>query len=268
MNMSHRLNSEVPWMVVAWLLLIASGAATTGLLRAPVGIPGLGRGMLTSHMVFGAALGLIIVVHLLRTRQTARLWPVASIGAAVALGWFASRSFAPMTVAGHAALAAYAIVALVTPAGSPSSAVANSQPRRSWKATMARLGYILLLLQIALGALLRHHLIPVVWHLLTGGLAALAILVPAVAITQESSTTLDERLTARWAIVSVLVQGSLGIGALFMILVGTTDVPIWLVTTVSHVVAGSLTLLAAARLARVLGTRRSVHADMPLRAAP
>jgi hypothetical protein len=250
MGMSHRLNSDVSWMVVAWLLLIMSGAFTTGLLRAPVGGPGLGPATLTSHMVLGAALGLITVLHVLRTRQTKQLTPAALVAATVAVGWFASRSFAPLTVAGHAALAAYAFVALASLSTSASSAVASTQSPQTWKAWTARLGFVLLLIQIAIGAMVRHHLMAVVWHLLTGGLAALAILVPAVAIVQEPLATADERLAARWAIAGLLVQVSLGVAALFMILIGTPNTLIWLVTTASHVVVGSLTLVAAASLTR------------------
>lgn len=240
-------------MVVAWLLLMASGAFTTGLLRAPLGGPGLGPAMLTSHMVLGAALGLMLVFHLLRTRQTKLLTPVALIGAALAVGWFASRSFAPFTVAAHAALAAYAVVALASSSAARSSAATSSQSPRTWKAWAARLGFVLLLIQIALGALVRHQLMTVVWHLLTGGLAALAILVPAVAITQESLATPHERRAARWAIASLLVQVSLGVAVLFMILIGTPNTLIWLATTGAHVVLGSVALLAAARLARACG---------------
>jgi hypothetical protein len=223
--------------------------------------------MLTSHMVLGAGLGLIIAMHLLRTWQTTRLWAVVSIGAAAISGWFASRSFTPLMVAGHAAFAAYATVALAAPATAVSLTAGTGQPPGTWKTPVARLGFALLLLQIALGALLRHHLISVVWHLLTGGLAALAILVPAVATTQEPSAMRDERFAARWAIALVLVQVSLGIGVLLMILVGTPNAFIWLVTTASHVVAGSLTLLAAAALVRVLRTTRSTGDNATIRVA-
>ncbi len=259
MIMSHRLNPDMSWMVVAWLLLIASGAFTTVLLRAPLGHPGLSPAMLRSHMVVGAALGLIIVVHLLRTPQRKQATPIALIGAAIVAGWLASRSFAPLTVAGHAVLAAYAIGALLAPFGAPSSTGASTHSPATWTAWTARLGFVLLLVQIALGALVRHHLMPVVWHLLVGGLAALAILVPAVATTQESLATADERVAARWAIASLLVQVSLGVAVLFMILIGTPGTLIWLVTTASHVVVGSLTLIAVAMLTRVLGARSSVR---------
>jgi hypothetical protein len=243
-------------------LLIASGASTTSLLRAPVGNPGLGPSMLTSHMALGAALGLIIAVRLLVTRQTRLVWPVVPIAATLALGWFARRTFAPLTAAEHAAIAASTIVALLPAADATSSAGANRPSPRRWKTSVAHVGFVLLLVQIALGALVRHQLMPVVWHVLIGGLAAVAILVPAVAITQEPSAARDERLAARWVIASVLVQVSLGVTALFMIMIGSPTPLLWVATTVSHVVAGSVTLLAAARLTRVLRPhdKPSVHA--------
>lgn len=219
--------------------------------------------MLISHMVFGAAIGLIIVVHLLQTRQTKPLSPVALIAAAIAVGWFASRSLAPLTVAGHAALAAYATVALAAARGAAASTVVDSRFRHTWKASLARAGFVLLLIQVALGALVRHQLMAVLWHLLAAGLAALAILVPAVAITQEPLATEDERLAARWAIISLLVQLSLGVVVLFMILIGTPNTLFWLVTTASHVVVGSLTLVAVARLTRVLAAQSCVHNTPP-----
>ena len=46
-----------------------------------------------------------------------------------------------------------------------------------------------------------------------------------------------------------------GLAVLFMILTGTANVYGWLLTTVAHVVAGTITLLASARLAHLLRTR-------------
>ena len=238
-------------MVVAWLVLVASGASTTGLVRAPIGHPGLAPAMLASHIAAGAALGLIVVAHLLRTRGTSRWRPIAFVAAATGLGWLAGRSFAPLTVAAHAAVAAYTLFALLPPA---IAAGGDARSTHTWPGRVAGAGLILLLVQIALGALVRHHLMPVFWHVLIGGLAAIGILVPAVATTQEPSTTGDVRRAARWAIASLLVQVSLGLAVLFMILAGPPSTLAWLAGSVSHVVAGSLTLLAAAHLARVLRT--------------
>ncbi len=269
LNMSHRLNPDPPWLVVLWLLLIVSGASTTGLLRAPLAT-GVVPVVLTTHMVIGAALGLLAVGHLLRARRRGHVWRATLVAAALACGWFASRSFAPLMVAGHAALAAFATVALAggTPDAPYLHTVGTGKPRaQTWKAVVARIGFGLVLLQIALGALLRHQLIGLTWHLLAGGLAALAVLVPAVAVRQEASARTEERRAAKWAIASLLVQVSLGVAVLLMILIGTANVQVWLATTIAHVAVGSLTLLAAAWLARVLATERAADDDMPERAS-
>ena len=56
--------------------------------------------------------------------------------------------------------------------------------------------------------------------------------------------------------ISLLVQLLLGVVLLLMILTGSANVYAWLVTTVAHVVAGTITLLAVARLAEILRTGR------------
>ena len=70
--------------------------------------------------------------------------------------------------------------------------------------------------------------------------------------SRRTSTLVEERRAAKWAIASLLVQVSLGVAVLFLILIGTANVHVWLVTTIAHVAVGSLTLLAVAWLARVL----------------
>jgi hypothetical protein len=270
-NMSHRSNPDVPWFLVLWLSLIVSGASTTGLLRAPFAIAGVVPIVLTTHMVIGAALGFLTVGYLLRARRRADVWRATLVASALACGWFASGSFAPLVVAGHAALAAFATVALAgrTPEATHLRTVGTSMSRvPSWKAIVARIGFVLVLLQIALGALLRHHLIGLTWHLLGGGLATLAVLVPAVAVAQDSSTPVEERRAAKWAIASLLMQVALGVTVLFLILIGTANVQVWLITTIAHVAVGSLTLLAAAWLARVLAAPFTADQHPTERASP
>ena len=270
-NMSHRVNPEVPWVVVLWLVLIASGASTTGLLRAPLATTGVVPVVLSGHVAIGAVTGVFALVHLVRARRRRQVWRMALVAAAVACGWFASRSFAPVTVSGHAALSAFATLALAggtTDAAHLHAGAFATAAGWTWKAVVVRIGLGLVLLQIALGALLRHHLIGLTWHLLAGGLTALAILVPAVAIVQDPSAPIEPRRAARWAIASLLAQVSLGVAVFFMILVGTATVELWLATTIAHVTVGSLTLLAAAWLVRALATPAAAAADTPARASP
>src|SRR5262249_46970136 len=159
------------WIVIAWTLSILSGAAATALLRAPVGGPAIASATLTAHTIAGAGLGPVVVWHLARSRTT-RAWVIASlVTAALASGWMVIQSFTPFAVAGHT-IAAFAPLALV---------VEKARPL-AWKTFVARVGSVLLLLQIALGALVRHHVVGLAWHFFVGGLAAIAILVPAVAV--------------------------------------------------------------------------------------
>ena len=211
-----------------------------------------------AHGVIAVALGGAVTGHLVRAHATARLVAALLVTATFVWGFLTIRSFAPLTSAAHAALAAYAALALastgsVLPMGSPGG--------RSWQAAVAGVGVMLLILQVALGALVRHHLIGYGWHLLVAGLAALAILAPAVAVSQDAGATAILKRAATLAIASLLVQLSLGVLVLFMIVTGSVNVYAWLLATVTHVVAGTVALLAAARLASVLrhssvGTRQ------------
>ena len=228
-------------MVIAWTLSILSGAATTALLRAPVGGPAIASVTLTAHTVAGAAIGAAVVWHLARSRTPRAQLASSLVAAAVASGWLASRFFTPFTVAGHT-IAAFAPLALF---------VENARPL-AWKTLGARIGSALLLLQIALGALVRHHLVGLVWHFLVGGLAAIAILVPAVAVTQDESAFIVEKRAARWAIAALLTQALLGAALLMMVAAGIDNLPLWRATMNAHVLVGTLTLLAAAAFSHVL----------------
>jgi hypothetical protein len=202
-----------------------------------------------------------VIGHLVRARPATRLVPAVLVTATFVWGFFAVRSFAPITVAAHATLAAYAALALAaTVTGGLSGDLAiGGRADRSWQPAVASAGVVLLIVQIALGSLLRHHLIGYGWHLLVAGLVALSILVPAVAVTQDAGATTVLKHTANLAISSLLVQLSLGVLVLFMILTGSANVHAWLLTTVAHVVAATITLLTAARFAYVLRARATAE---------
>jgi hypothetical protein len=257
MDMSPSGSSRVRWIVLAWLATMVSGALAVSLLRLPTGIPVKPSLMFLAHGVIAVAMGSAVIGHLVRAPAKGRLLPAIVVTATFLWGLFAIRSFAPLTSAAHAALAAYAALALTfTGTGGLSGALPiGGRGNRSWQASVASVGIVLLMLQVALGALVRHHLIGYGWHLLVGGIAALSVLVPAVAIKQDDGAAIVQKRAASLATASLLVQLSLGAAVLFMILTGSANVYLWLVTTVAHVVAGTITLVAAAGLARVLRTR-------------
>lgn len=236
-----------------------SGALAASLVRLPTGIPGNPSLWFLAHGVIAVAMGSAVIGHLVRAQAGARLLPALFVTATFVFGLFVIRSFEPLTSAAHAALAAYAALALAAslsrarpPAGTGTRGLGRG---RSWQASIAGAGVLLLMLQIALGALVRHHLIGYGLHLLVAGLAAVAMLVPAVAVGQDAGATAVLKRAASLAIASLLVQLSLGIAVLFMILTGTANVYGWLLTTVAHVVAGTITLLGSARLAHLLRPR-------------
>jgi len=113
----------------------------------------------------------------------------------------------------------------------------------------AQLAFGLVAAQVVVGALLRHQQIGLVWHLMVGGLAVLALLAPAVAVLQDATTPIAVRRAARWAITAVVVQIVLGAAVLLMIVIGPPSVAVWLAATIAHVTVGTLTLLAAGRFA-------------------
>ena len=263
--MSRRLNAAVVWTVVAWLLVIVSGALTTGLLLVPPANPALVPALVIVHGLVGATAGLLAIIVALRRRPRRYWWRAAAVGLAVLWGWFAARSFGPTTAAVHAMLGALSFVAVATSPG-PSSGMAATPSRVAWTVPAARAAFGLVLLQVGAGALLRHGRLGLPWHLLFGGVATIAVLVPAVAILQDGSRPAPERRAARWAVTAVLIQVSLGASVVLMLFVGFPSIWMWHAATIAHVTVGSLTLLATAILARVLGEGRS-SAAAPIRAA-
>ena len=261
MDLSPHPRQRARWIVLAWLLTMTSGALAASLIRLPTGIPGNPSLWFLAHGVIAIAMGSAVIGHLVRAHATGRLTPALFVAATFVCGLFVVRSFEPLTSAAHAALAAYGALALAsTGAGGMSGGIPIGRPGgRSWQASVASAGVLLLILQIALGALVRHHLIGYGLHLLVAGLTALAILVPAVAVSQDPGAAAVLKRAARLAIASLLVQLSLGVAVLFMILTGTANVSGWLLTTVAHVVAGTITLLAAARLAHGLRLFRTAR---------
>jgi hypothetical protein len=107
-----------------------------------------------------------------------------------------------------------------------------------------------MLIQVAVGALLRHQLIALPWHLLFGGAAVLLVLITALPTTQSAGSTPAEKRIAQSAIASIIAQVVLGAAIFAMILIGVENLAVWLSVTVAHVVMGTVTLVATSALAR------------------
>lgn len=227
--------------MIAWASSILTGAAATAVLRAPIGGPAIPSAALTLHTISGAAIASIVAWHLGRSGHTRTQLAAVLVVAAVASGWFANRSFTPFAVAGHT------IAAFV-----PLACVVEKARAVTWKALVARVGSTLLLLQIALGALVRHHVLGLPWHFLVGGLAATAVLAPAVAVLQDEAALIVQKRAARWAIAALLTQVLLGAALVLMVAGGTDNASMWLAGMNAHVLVGTLALLAAAAFSHVV----------------
>jgi hypothetical protein len=233
------------WALIAWLLLILSGGLLTSLFRAPLVLSSVMPMLVMLHLIGGAVIAIIAIVRWLSERAVTRWWRVMLVAATLVCGWLAHRSFSPHTAATHASLAAFATLAF---ASFPRETGTNpTHPARRLTAFLSRLGFSLILVQLAAGAALRHHVIGLAWHLFIGGLATMAVLGSAVPTTQDPQATGAEKRAAGSAIAAILGQVSLGTGVLFMILLGPPNALTWVATTVAHVVVGSLTLLAVTR---------------------
>jgi len=242
------------WLLAAWLLLILSGALTSSLLRAPLVLSGVMPILLVSHMIGGAAIAIIAIGYVAAGPTPARWWRVTLVIGTGILGWLAHRSFAPLPTASHAALAAFATIALAR-VSFESPANDNPSPP-AWIPVVARIGFVLVFVQVAAGAALRHHLIALTWHLVIGGLAAMAVLSAAVVTVQHQTATMAEKQSGRFAIGAIVAQASLGAAVLFMMLIGPPNAGTWIAITVAHVVVGTVTLLAVGRFNSVLDRQR------------
>ena len=236
-------------IAIAWVVLITSGASTTGLLRAPLTNPSIEPATYQFHRLAGTLVGLLALTQLIRHRhRNGWTWlGAAIITATVALGWM-STSLEPRTAAAHAFTAALGTVALSSVASAPVGSSASVPGHRArWLLVSAQLAVGLVCAQVAVGAMLRHQQIGLSSHLFIGGLAVLALLAPAVAVLQDAATPAVERRAAHLAITTAIVQVALGGAVLLMIVIGPPSVASWLVATVAHVTVGTLTLVAAVR---------------------
>src|SRR4029453_8865347 len=149
--------------------------------------------VMISHLVGGAVIAIIAIAELIYapyfsvsfrgSRGMMRWWRVTLVAATPGCGWLAHRSFSPRNAATHAALAAFATIAL---AGlRPGTRTDSAHLARRWTTVLSRVGLGLMLVQLAAGAALLHHLIGLPLHLFIGGLATMAVLGSAVATTQD-----------------------------------------------------------------------------------
>jgi hypothetical protein len=222
--------------------MVLMGAAATGLLRAPIAASfDVRRVLLVAHEWVGACLALVTIVAVVR-RHRLRVLATGLIVLTAVSGWWSTRMLSPIAGALHAAAGATATVS-VAAALAVSAPLSASARDAAWVRRVAQTGLALMVLQVAVGAMLRHQLVTVEWHMLTGGLGVLMVLVAAGAVVYNADAPESHRRAARWTIAVTLAQVALGATVFVLIVMGAPSTSAWLASTIAHVTGGTVTML-------------------------
>ncbi len=258
--------AQSPWLhrfalltAAAALILIASGAFLTSAREASAApdvsaaatLPGAGV-----HQAFGivvTALALLLAVWTFLAGRGAwlRIWAAAAIvtGAADSFVAFHAPLLAGLAAV-HAALTPLFFGCLVGVAFLTSP---------DWKAApepvddrgmhflrpLAISAPLLVLLQIVLGALYRHKVTGVMWHMAGAMIVSLVTLIACMVVIQQYPSHRPLKDSAVHLMSIVLLQVALGVTAFTMQLLETENTVALAVMTASHVVIGNLTLAAS-----------------------
>jgi heme A synthase len=110
--------------------------------------------------------------------------------------------------------------------------------------SLAVLMPILVLMQIALGAAYRHNAMSVLWHILNALIVLLFILVVGVAVMRQYPEHRSLRPAALALVVITSTQVLLGFAVFLVLIISSGNNIALVVSSVAHVVTGSLTLAA------------------------
>jgi heme A synthase len=259
------MNTETPWLhryaiFVAFcaLLAIAAGAIVTSLER-PIAVTPVPAAINPAfefwhHMAGGVAVVLMLVL---------------AVGLRSQLGWIALGAGILDGIVGAKAITQalpqlsgilHAILAQVFFAAIVAIAVVTSESWKkgpepiedSWRPSMRSLAMAILavvLLQITLGAAYRYRALGVLWHIMNAMIVLLLILIVAVFLVRR----FPEHPTLRPAAVALAVitsiQVMLGFTTFMMLILFPETSLAVVITSVLHVVTGSLTLGASIALA-------------------
>lgn len=239
-----------PWthrlaMLTAVLMLVLDGVGAyhTGVLRGMRDVPGQTESPVPyiAHLVLAALIVLMIIALAAAVRSWAG-WIALGTGLIVSgIG-----SHAPVL---HAILSAILFAALVAVALETSELWSRAPVPASdmWPPVrrLAILAPIFVLLQISLGALFRHNVIGVIWHILDAGIVLLLIMVLGVCVVRQFPEHPSLRPVAVWMLTITGIQVALGFTVYLTILIVSKNDNLFLIWAgVVHGVTGSLTLAA------------------------
>ena len=242
------------------LVLIGSGAFLTSSQKAvdsAVQPPTSGQGV-GVHEVVAAAVGVLIlglVVWLFFVNKDARLRGLSCIALAVfAVEAWTGLLVSPSGVMVHACLApvffsALVAIGLLLSPGWGTRPEAVSDSGFASVRLLALAAPPLVLVQIALGAAYRHKVTSVMAHMAGAMVVSLVTLIACTLILQRYPSHRSLRSAAMAVLSIVLVQVTLGVTAFIIELLDTGNALSLVLSTVSHVLVGSMTLASTLVLA-------------------
>ena len=267
-------------VAAAALILIASGAFVTSSREASTtpdvsaAAPLAGSGVHQALGIGVIVLALILAIWTYTSARQARVRILASVAAV--MGVIDSFSglhppLSPETAALHAILTPLffgglaGVVFFTAPEWELPPEPVDDRGMRFLR-PMAISAPPLVVLQIALGALYRHKVASVMWHMAGAMIVALVTLIACMVVIQQYPEHRPLRGSAIHLMSIVLLQVSLGVAAFTMQLLETENTVTLAVVTGSHVVVGNLTLAASLLFAiRVLrhvqGPKLAAHAS-------
>jgi hypothetical protein len=256
------MKTNTPWLhrsaiLVAFcaLLAITGGAVVTSLYR-PIAASGAisidPAFEFWHHMVGGVAVVLMFALAIALRSQFA--WIALAAGMVDAGLGFTGQAFASIL---HALLAQifFGLIVALAVMTSESWRRGPDPIQDSWRPSLGSLSIALpavVLLQTTLGASYRYHALGVIWHILNAMLVLLLILIVAVFLTRQFPQHPTIRPAAIAAAVITSVQVMLGFTTFMMLILFPESSLSVIITSVLHVVTGSLTFAAVLALAMLI----------------
>jgi len=245
-------------VAVCALILIASGAVITSGLEPTPAQAAFGA-LTQAHLAIAIAVGVLVLalgVWLWTTKRgSLRVLAAVAVALAAADSLAAIRRPLPPELAVlHAWLAPVFFTALVavalftSPHWSEEPELVDDRGFPFLR-PLAIATPPLVLMQIVLGAMYRHKLTSVFWHMGGAMLVSLATLVASMVVMQQYPAHRALRGSAVALMSIVLGQVALGVAAFTMELLEMENAVVLAVVTVSHVVVGNLTLGASLNFA-------------------
>ena len=255
---------------IAVLILIASGAFVTSAQEASASAaastaasaPGA-----TVHFALGIGVSVLVLilavsVWIEERRASVRILGAVAVFAAAIDSWCGTgSSLSPAQAVVHASFvpvffgSVAAIVMLMSPRWSLEPELVDDRGLRFLR-PLAMSAPPLVLMQIVLGALYRHKITSVMWHMAGAMVVSLITLIASMVVIQQYATHKQLRGPGIHLMAVVLLQVALGVTAFTMQLLETENTVVLAVFTASHVLVGNMVL--AASLVFAAQVRRNV----------